>query len=644
MVKQLALLVVSLGVASSSFSQTLIARTTDSGSLIPGLTYVQPAPTFGPPSFAMGGPPPQMPGFPKIVGSHQNFAPARGMVFADLDGDGDDEILMSSTDSRIYAWHHDGTTVTGFPVVTSGWPQYPPSVADLDGDGDLEIVQTTRGISSGGLLYVVSHTGSVLPGFPKSLNGNNVEFCGTLYDLDGDGDKEIIVGERAYPIGYLHVVEYDGSEWSGNWPFALDHVPTMTAAVGDVDGDGSPEIFYCSYTSMYLLRTDGTVMPGWPKQISGGNFSYQSAAMADGDGDGDLEIFVGAHQSAAGIYGFHHDGTPVSGWPKLVGTWTYCPPTITDLEGDGVLEVIAGRAGSISPPSAAFWAWDANGNVKPGFPYYGPSNMGGSEGPMTVADIDGDGLMEIFADSNIMQDGQGFLYGVRSNGSPIPGFPLRTDGFTYLNGATIGDVDKDGDLELGVVARRDTVVTIYLYDLPQTFGQTGREWPTYHHKNARGGLYPQATPVPPTAFSVTQGALVSGTLQDLLSSDDSRVVVEARRPTELAVASAEIQVTGTSPTASPGSLTFVVEAASNGAPARQRIELFNYQTNSWETVDERDTAPSDRTVSVTIVSNASRFVQPATRAVRARIGIHDRGVTFLSWGATYDFVQWRVGG
>ncbi|RMG23624.1 MAG: hypothetical protein D6724_07840, partial [Armatimonadetes bacterium] len=101
---------------------------------------------------------------------------------------------------------------------------------------------------------------------------------------------------------------------------------------------------------------------------------------------------------------------------------------------------------------------------------------------------------------------------------------------------------------------------------------------------------------------------------------------------------------GTSPTASPGSLTFVVEAASNGAPARQRIELFNYQTNSWETVDERDTDPSDRTVSVTIVSNASRFVQPATREVRARIGIHDRGVTFLSWGATYDFVQWRVGG
>jgi hypothetical protein len=200
---------------------------------------------------------------------------------------------------------------------------------------------------------------------------------------------------------------------------------------------------------------------------------------------------VGAHQSAAGCYVFHHDGTGFPGWPKMLGTWTYCPPTVTDLEGDGELEILDGRAGYIGGYSNCFWAWTSSGVTKPGFPY-AQTHGGGSEGPLTVADINGDGLMEIFADHNMMETEtqQGWLFGVDAYGDDLPGFPLRPQGFTYMNGATVGDVDGDGDYELGVVSYYDYDVDVNLYDLPGVYSTTGRDWKVYHGRNCRGGRYP----------------------------------------------------------------------------------------------------------------------------------------------------------
>ncbi|HEB60279.1 MAG TPA: VCBS repeat-containing protein, partial [Phycisphaeraceae bacterium] len=449
------------GLASAAVADSprvQIMHVTDAASAVPGRITVSPTDASLPHSDPAQREIAQMPGFPVIMGldGQGMFSPQRGVILADLNGDGHLEIIASSTDRAVYAWDYRGMPLPGFPVYLNQMAQYPPAVADMDGDGDLEIVQFTRGWTDGGRLYVLDSQGNILPGFPLSFSNNNVESAPALYDLDGDGVMEILAADRDYPIGHLHVVELDGSEWGGNWPVDLDHVPTGTPAVGDVDNDGDVEIFTMSYNSMYLLETDGSLMPGWPKQIPNANFSYQSAALADLDGDGDLEIVVGAHKDAAGTYVYQHDGSLVPGWPKLLGSWTYCPPTVTDLEGDGVLEILDGRAGGFSGWSNCFWAWDVYGNIKPGFPY-GQSHGGGSEGPLTVADINGDGYMEIFADHNIMEGTQGYLFGVDHLGNDLPGFPLRPNGFTYMNGATIGDVDGDGDYELAVVSTHDLV-------------------------------------------------------------------------------------------------------------------------------------------------------------------------------------------
>ena len=489
--------------SAGSASGGKVAYMLDEASAVPGMVlttdYDGPLPAAKPKRDVI----PQMDGWPQHMGVGPYFSPSRGLIFVDLDGDGKLEILTSSTDKKIYCWDYTGAPMPGFPVSTIEAPQYPPSAADMDGDGDIEIVQFTRGLTSGGRLYALDHTGTVLPGFPMNINNNNISSTPTLYDLDDDGVMEIIVPERAYPIGYLHIVELDATEWGGGWPVALDHVPACTAAVGDVNNDGAVEIVYLSYDSIYVLDLVGKPLPGWPKQIPNANFSYQSPALADLDFDGDLEIVVGAHKDAAGCYVFHHDGTGYPGWPKYYGTWSYCAPTVTDFEDDGKLEILAGRAGYVSYPSDCFWAWTSSGSVKPGFPYHRPDG-GGSEGPITVADINGDGTMEIFADYNKAGPGDsasdgdsyGYLFGVDMFGKDLPGFPLRPKGFTYMNGATIGDVDGDGDYELGVQSYDDYGVDVNLYDLPDMMAPPSRDWKIYHGCNIRGGRYPTAPPCP----------------------------------------------------------------------------------------------------------------------------------------------------
>src|SRR5262249_39850049 len=64
----------------------------------------------------------------------------------------------------------------------------------------------------------------------------------------------------------------------------------------------------------------------------------------------------------------------------------------------------------------------------------------------------------------------------------------RPKGFTYLNGATIGDVDGDGHLELGVISYDGSSMDVNLYTLPGYYHPAQIEWATYMEKSARGGL------------------------------------------------------------------------------------------------------------------------------------------------------------
>lgn len=431
---------------------------------------------------------PYLPGWPVKV-PYGWYSPSRGITLADFDGDGRLEVIMPSSDSRVHVWKHDGTYYPGWPRTLAGDScQYAAAVADVDLDGEYEVAVGTRGLTQGGAVYLLDESGNDKPGWPfTGLVGGNFNEAPTLADVDGDDTLEVIIGERDYPIGHLHVIRADGTEQPGAWPCSLDHVPAMGEAVADINLDGRMEIVTASYNSFYVFDPDGAILPGWPRQVAGANVSYQSPALADIDGDDTLEIVTAMHKDAAGTYVFRTDGSIQPGWPRPFPRWSYCSPSVADLYRDSDLKVVCGLAGGMSSLDVLYAMAD-DASVLAGFPVY---MTGGAECNMTVADLDGDGDMEIIYTSNMISsaDSLGYLYAVHADGTPVSGWPLRTWGFTYLNGATVADVDGDDSLDIIAVSAYAGQLQVSIWEAGVPFNRMSWEWPTYQFDMQRTGLY-----------------------------------------------------------------------------------------------------------------------------------------------------------
>jgi hypothetical protein len=153
------------------------------------------------------------------------------------------------------------------------------------------------------------------------------------------------------------------------------------------------------------------------------------------------------------------------------------------------------------------------------------------------------------------------------------------------------------------------------------------------------------TTVLPTGFNVIFGTITSGNLQSLFESDDQRLEIFQTWLRLRSDPAVSLTVDATAPTATPGQFTFRLEAHSTAVPTNhvpQRIEMFNYVTNTWETLDQRVTPNIDQVVEVAITSNPSRFIRSSDRAMRARLSWFDPGtLEFRDWRVRIDQAIWR---
>jgi len=113
-----------------------------------------------------------------------------GVSVADINNDGSLELLFSGYDDLLHIWNPiENIELEGWPVDLNSNSVSEPMTADLDNDGDLEIIAATKT----GFLFIFHHDGTNFNGFPSNLN-ENIESSPAIGDLDDDGDYEIAIG------------------------------------------------------------------------------------------------------------------------------------------------------------------------------------------------------------------------------------------------------------------------------------------------------------------------------------------------------------------------------------------------------------------------------------------------------------------
>ncbi len=218
-----------------------------------------------------------------------------------------------------------------------------------------------------------------------------LEAGGVMLDVNGDGRADIIAGQQ-YNGDTLWWFEQP-EDPRAPWPV---HVITRAfckyhdQAVGDVDGDGDPEIVFLSQKSgvlaYYDIPDDPTVEP-WPDEclhiVARDSGDAEGLVVVDLDGDGRQEIIAGTRIITP-------EGVACEHWPRHPFAEGYVTTrvAVADLNGDRAPDIVLCEGESDEGRLAVFMAPDrrplplASGLFHPH--------------SLAIADFDGDGLPDIF--------------------------------------------------------------------------------------------------------------------------------------------------------------------------------------------------------------------------------------------------------
>lgn len=241
-------------------------------------------------------------------------------AFADLNGDGVKEVIIGSLDGTLQVLQGRDfgyAPVSGFANPFSGIDVgnlSMPAFGDVDGDGDADLVvgrvtgtlvyYRNGGFGTEGAFNLRSGAASPFDGI-SSGTGN----AATLFDMDGDGDDDMVLGGTDGVLSFYRNGSAFGSGGYSLISTGIDIGLNATPAALDWDRDGDIDLVVGSGNNgaVYYLRNGGIgndpnfTQGQYYLQTADNPFSavgsrggvYTTVNVSDEDGDGNLEVYFG---------------------------------------------------------------------------------------------------------------------------------------------------------------------------------------------------------------------------------------------------------------------------------------------------------------------------------------------------------------
>ena len=400
---------------------------------------------------------------------------AQTMTSADLDGDGDNDLISASRVDGSVRWYRN---LGGqYPQLTPIYIDhvdgaYAVVAADLNRDGAMDILVTGIGLSVDGTVYdgesldaIVAGTsrfvwyrnnGEANPAFTRIQIDDGLGYPVAIdaADLDGDGDADLLLALR----GADKVVWYENLG-GPNPSFAYHELTNQTdgaAAVkaGDLDLDGDLDVVIAAEntdTIAWFENQGGLPLRFAPRVIRTASrlpspeldFS-RTVDLADVDGDGNLDVVYGSDED--GEIGWY-ENTGGSGPQFLLHVVSTAVPHVkfvsaADVDSDGDVDLMAAADQTVM-------LFENDGGAPPSFGQQELAPAAAGARFVSTADVNSDGLLDLLSASqddnrivwypNLMVHRSAY-YAPQTRAVVAVGRQARM--------AYSGDLDSDGDTDI----------------------------------------------------------------------------------------------------------------------------------------------------------------------------------------------------
>ncbi|MEM7308333.1 MAG: VCBS repeat-containing protein [Planctomycetota bacterium] len=410
---------------------------------------------------------------------------AEAALAADLDGDGDRDVVSISRFDGTCAWYEnvdgEGTFEPRQFLTTEAALPLGVFAADLDGDFDADVLLADFELDR--VSWFENTDGAGAFG-PERVFGADIDGVHAVAaeDLDGDGDLDVVC-TSALDGAVIWYANLDGLGTFGAKQLVAGQAQGAAAvAAADLDGDGDADVLSSSASGVGLV---------WHRNDGGGGFTAAGDVAADApgaravaafdlDGDGDRDALFASAPGGAGELAWSEnlDGLGTFGPKQAVSAHaddaTGC--FAADLDGDLDLDLLAswGEANRV--------AWYENAD---GLGSFGPEtvvvdSLAADARSVFAADLNGDGRGDVLyaaQDDNIVawapNVGPGAAFGTPRRIAPAADAPRAV---------AVADLDGDGDLDALSASTDDDKVQWY-----ENVGGDGEVWDLAVLTNAADG-------------------------------------------------------------------------------------------------------------------------------------------------------------